>query len=234
MAVELGEAMDARAVFSGIRGVLFDFDGPICRLFPDGSSLPVADELRELVARAGIKGLLTDQERLDKDPHLVLRAVHRARPAHQGLADALEQRVSKRELDAARTALPTPGAAELIRRLSDRGFLLGVVTNNSARAASHYLESQGLRACFDVVHGRTREVDLMKPHPDVVLRALRSLGLRHEDAVMIGDSPADVDAASSAGIRFVGFGRNHRKETKLRGAGAKVVLSSYALLLDEG
>ncbi|MCX4990058.1 MULTISPECIES: HAD family hydrolase [unclassified Streptomyces] len=233
MAVDVDEIEDVRALLATARGVLFDFDGPVCRLFPDDSSLPVADELRELVAREGARGLLTAGEARDKDPHAVLRAVHRGRRGHEGLVGVLEERVSVRELDAARRAMPTPDAAQLIRTLSGRGLRLAVVTNNSSRAASYYLESHGLRGCFDVVHGRTRDVHLMKPHPDVVIRALRSLGLRPEDAVMIGDSPADVGAAARAGVRFIGYGRNARKESGLRDAGATVVLSSYALLLDE-
>ncbi|MFD3501697.1 HAD family hydrolase [Streptomyces sp. NPDC058678] len=233
MAVEVDAVRGGGALLSGVRGVLFDFDGPVCRLFPNGSSLPVADELRALLARAGAKQLLTAREEQGKDPHAVLRAVHRASPEREDLVDALEEHVSVREVAAAHKAWPTPGAAELIRRLSQRGLRLAVVTNNSARAASSYLESHGLQGCFDVVHGRTRDLDLMKPHPDVVVRALRSLGLRREEAVMIGDSPADVNAARRAGVRFIGFGRNSHKESELRGAGAPVVLNSYAVWLDE-
>ncbi|PKT69821.1 HAD family hydrolase [Streptomyces populi] len=224
---------DVRTLLAGARGVLFDFDGPVCRLFPEGSSGPVADELRELVAREGARGLLTAEEAGDKDPHAVLRAVHRGRHGHEGLVAVLEELVSVRELEAARKAWPTPDAARLIRMLAGRGLRLAVVTNNSSRAASFYLESKGLRGFFDAVHGRTRDVHLMKPHPDVVVRALRSLGLRPEDTVMIGDSPADVGAAARAGVRFVGYGRNLHKESELRDAGAAVVLGSYARLLDE-
>jgi HAD superfamily hydrolase (TIGR01509 family) len=110
---------------------------------------------------------------------------------------------------------------------------LAVVTNNSARAASHYLEAKGLLGCFDAVHGRTRDLDRMKPHPDIVRRALVSLGLGSEEAVMIGDSPVDVAAAREAGVGFIGYGRNELKESRLRWAGAGVVVDSYALFLEE-
>ncbi|MFB7332830.1 HAD family hydrolase [Streptomyces adustus] len=240
MAVEVEDTTDVRSLLAGARGVLFDFDGPVCRLFPGGSSRPVADALRTLVAEAGVAHVLTPEEAADKDPHAVLRAVYRAQrdrrlPRRAGdLVRALEDRVTEGELDAVRRgAWPTPGAAELIRRLSVRGARLAVVTNNAARAAAYYLEREGLRGCFDAVHGRTREVERMKPDPYVVERALASLRLRREEAVMIGDSPADAIAARAAGVPFIGFGRDLRKQSELRGAGAALVVDSYALFLDE-
>ncbi|MBN0045100.1 HAD family hydrolase [Streptomyces actuosus] len=238
MDVDVLDPTDARTLLAGARGVLFDFDGPLCRLFPRGSSREVADALRLLVAGAGARNVLTEGERDDKDPHVVLRAVHRAVRTGRlgrddGLVGALEARVTEGEILAAGRAEPTPDAARLISRLAARGVRLAVVTNNSARAASAFLEAHGLRGCFDVVHGRTRDVDRMKPHPDVVNRALRSLGLRRGDAVMIGDSPADVGAARRAGVGFIGYGRNADKETRLRGAGATLVVRSYAGLLEE-
>ncbi|MDO0934248.1 HAD family hydrolase [Streptomyces sp. DG2A-72] len=233
MFVEVGEASDVRSLLDEARGVLFDFDGPVCRLFPNGSSRPVANALRCLVAKAGVKSLLTAEEKQAKDPHAVLRAVHRGRREDTGLVGALEREVTKGELEAVRRAELTPGADELIRRLARRGQRLAVVTNNSAEAVSYYLESKGLSDCFTAVHGRTSDIDRMKPAPHVVEQALQALQLCGPEAVMIGDSEADVHAAQSAGVPFVGFGRNERKEAELRRAGAKLVLNSYARLLDE-
>ncbi|WP_230396547.1 HAD family hydrolase [Streptomyces blattellae] len=234
MSVEADAVSDVRSLLTGVRGVLFDFDGPVCRLFPGDSSRPVADELRALVSRAGAYSLLSEEEERDKDPHAVLRAVHRARWDDAALVRVLEKTVTKGELYAARRKPElTPGADRLIRGLVGRGLRLAVVTNNSARAASYYLKSTGLRGCFAAVHGRTRDIDRMKPDPDVVKRALGSLGLCSHEAVMIGDSPADVGAAERAGVGFIGYGRDDRKESELRTAGAKLVLSSYARLLDE-
>jgi HAD superfamily hydrolase (TIGR01549 family) len=233
MAVEAGTKSGGRSLLSGIHGVLFDFDGPVCRLFPDGSSRPVADELRDMLAREGVKGLLTAGEEQDKDPHVVLQAVHRARPKRDRLVRAMEEHVSLREVMAADEALPTPGAEELIHRLWKNGLRLAVVTNNSPRAADHYLRNWGLRDHFTAIHGRTPDPDLMKPHPHVVLRALRSLDLRPEQSVMIGDTPTDLEAARHAGVRFIGYGRNELKRQRLRDAGAQVVLGAYAPLLDE-
>ncbi|GHI06716.1 hypothetical protein AQI88_30335 [Streptomyces cellostaticus] len=192
--------------------VLFDFDGPICRLYPRGAAV----------------------EWTDKDPYLVLREVHRARAERRpgDLVEDMDAKLTEFELAAVPSALPTPGADQLVTWLHGRGSRLAVVTNNAARAADRYLRDHGLRPCFEAVHGRSADPDLMKPDPDVLHRALRGLGLRPDEAVMIGDTPADFDAAERAGVRFIGYGRNAEKRLRLRDAGAKVVLGSYGPVLE--
>ncbi|MFF3503561.1 HAD family hydrolase [Streptomyces sp. NPDC003247] len=236
---DLDDVEHARELLAGGAGeagagcVLFDFDGPLCRLFPLGSSMRVADELRRCVESFGALDVLCARERTDKDPHVVLRAVHRARRDRElgDLPERLEELVARGELNAARTAWPTPQADDLVRWLADRGARLAVVTNNAPRAVDFYLRAHGLRQYFEGVHGRTADPGLMKPHPDVIERALRGLGLSPGDAVMIGDTPTDVEAAERAGVPFIGYGRNAEKRARLRNAGAKAVLGSYGPLL---
>ncbi|MFI2203642.1 HAD family hydrolase [Streptomyces sp. NPDC020192] len=228
------EAWELLGDGTGPACVLFDFDGPLCRLFPYDSSLPLADALRETVAAEGLLDVLSEDERGDKDPYMVLRAVHRARGKRDvgDLVARLDEQVTEGERNAARSALPTPGAAEFVRWLAGRGTRLAVVTNNAAAAADDYLRGIGLRECFAAVHGRAADPDLMKPHPDVLHRALRSVGLPPDEAVMIGDTPTEFMAAEQADVRFVGIGRNSGKRQRMRDAGAKTVLASYEPLLD--
>ncbi|MFF7281426.1 HAD-IA family hydrolase [Streptomyces griseorubiginosus] len=225
---------DARGLLARARGVLFDFDGPICRLFPNGSSKRVADELRELIAEVGASAMLTEDERADKDPHAVLRAVHREGDGQDvtRLLERLEARVEAGERKAALTAWPTRDADTLIQRLAKQGAQLAVVTNNSPVAAEIYLRERRLLHHFATIQGRTSP-GLMKPDPDVLLRALGILGLDPGDTVMIGDTSTDVEAAKRAGVPFVGYGRNRAKRARLRDAGAKVVLDSYASLFHQ-
>src|SRR5690348_7788141 len=183
----------ARRLIEESRGVLFEFDGPVCRLFPKGASAPLADELRRLIAEYDAIDVLTDEEREDPDPHVVLRAVHRARRERdvEDLRALLEERLTAGEVTAAETAWPTEHADTLVRRLTDRGHRLAIVTNNSAEAARRYLSRAGLLDRFESIEGRTTDPGLMKPDPDVLFRALDELGLAPTDAVMIGDSGSD-------------------------------------------
>ncbi|AXE86872.1 HAD-IA family hydrolase [Streptomyces sp. Go-475] len=242
MAVGVDRFTDVRRVLAGARCVLFDFDGPICRLFPEGRSQPVADDLRREIQAFGASHLLSAAERTHKDPHVVLRAVHRAlragSPGLGGLLRLLEERVTAGELAAAELVAAhhewhTPDADALLRKLDSRGVALAVVTNNSALAAEAYLERRGLLSYFTTVQGRRADdPGLMKPHPDVLFRALRVLGLGPDDAVMIGDTATDVQAAARAGVGFVGYGRNERKIRALCQAEAAAVITSYGPLVE--
>ncbi|WP_079036729.1 HAD-IA family hydrolase [Streptomyces silaceus] len=213
-------------------GVLLDFDGPICRLFPDGSSKRVADDLRALARRHGLDGVLGPEEKATIDPHDVLRAMDRAL-SDSALIAEFEKVLTKGEVAAARKARPTPGAHRLIRALRARGVRIAVVTNNSPHAVAAHLRRQGLTEAFGPhVYGRTDRPALLKPHPDSLERALRALGVEPADALMVGDTVADLGAARDAKVLFVGYARNEGKEKRLRAAGAGLVLGSLEALLD--
>lgn len=211
--------------------MLFDFDGPICRLFAGHSAERVAVEQVRWLEERGLHGLLTEEERAEPDPHAVLRAVDRRRPGSD-LVVELEERLTQQELTAVASAWPTQYADPLIRTWYAVGAHLAVTTNNSPVVASRYLATRGLTTCFAPhVYGRTQDLHLLKPHPYCVQRALGALGATPEASLMIGDTPSDFGAATAAGIAFLGYARNERTAKVLREAGAEVVVSSLEPLL---
>ncbi|MFF3205158.1 MULTISPECIES: HAD family hydrolase [unclassified Streptomyces] len=223
---------DLRELITRTRVVLWDFDGPICRLFAGHSAEGVADGLVRWLEARGLHGLLTDSERESLDPHVVLRAVDRRHPGSD-LVTELEQRLTQEELKATATAMPTAWADPLIRTLVARELRLAITTNNSPRVATTYLASRGLTSCFAPhIYGRTQELSHLKPHPHCLNRALRAMGSSPGTALMIGDTTSDFLAAREAGVPFLGYARNAHKEKLLRGAGATTVVDSLELLLN--
>jgi phosphoglycolate phosphatase-like HAD superfamily hydrolase len=79
---------------------------------------------------------------------------------------------------------------------------------------------------FKHVYGRTRDPELLKPHPHCLEQALAAFGADPSDALMLGDSRPDVEAARRAGVAFLGYARNDRKEKELREAGAEHLVYS--------
>jgi len=221
-----------RDLVEGARVVLWDFDGPICRLFAGHSADRVANDLTSWLESRGLHGLLTDSERESPDPHVLLRAVGRRHPGSDLVAE-LEERLSQEELRATASAMPTPYADPLIRTWTAVGSRPAVTTNNSPRAVSEYLASRGLGACFATrVYGRTQELNHLKPDPHCVNRALEAMTAAPATALMIGDAPTDLYAARAAGVPFLGYARNERKDRLLRDAGATTVVRSLATVLD--
>ncbi|MES5821601.1 HAD family hydrolase [Streptomyces sp. RG80] len=218
------ETENIREVITRARFVLFDFDGPICRLFAGHSAEGVAKDLVEWLARQGLRGLLTEEEREHPDPMAVLYAVHRRHP-RSDLVTELEERLTQQELKAVDSAMPTAFADPVIRTWSAVGARLAIATNNSARTALGYLEQRGLTECFTPnVYGRTEVLEHLKPDPHCLNRALNAMGAAPSAALMIGDAPSDLFAAQRAGVPFLGYARNAAKEKWLREAGARDVV----------
>lgn len=210
--------------------VLFDFDGPLCRLFPDGSSAPLAEELRRIVVEHGAGRLLLGEAGTSIDPQVVLKTVYRHCP-RSALAVELEDRLSEGEVAATAIAQPTPGADQFVRQLVKARARVAVVTNNAPAAVTSYLRRVRMDRYFkNRVYGRTEDPGRLKPDPDSIYRALAGLGADASYALMIGDMPTDLYAAREAKVSFVGFVRDEAGAAELWGAGAELVVSRMELL----
>ncbi|MBE2248362.1 MAG: HAD-IA family hydrolase [Myxococcus sp.] len=97
-----------------------------------------------------------------------------------------------------------PEAAPLAELLTQRGLRIGVVTNTVAPLTRAILEHAKLAAWFEV-RATADRVAHAKPAPDLVLLGLKELGVSASEAVMIGDSRFDREAAKAAGVRFLGL-----------------------------
>jgi phosphoglycolate phosphatase/AHBA synthesis associated protein len=97
-----------------------------------------------------------------------------------------------------------PEAAPLVQGLVERGLKVGVVTNTVAPLTKAILEHAKLDGLFPV-RATADRVAHAKPAPDLVLLGLRELELGARDAVMVGDSRYDREAARAAGVRFIGL-----------------------------
>jgi HAD superfamily hydrolase (TIGR01509 family) len=160
--------------------------------------------------------------------------LHGVYERHQGsdLVLALEDWLTRRELEAVPKAMPTPHADPLIRTWFSLGARFAITTNNAAVAATAYIESRRLTDCFPYVYGRTHNLDLMKPNPHCLEEAVKAMGATPSATLMIGDASTDLQAARQAGVLFLGYARNERKARRLRDAGAEVVVNSMEQVLD--
>jgi len=129
--------------------------------------------------------------------------------------------------------VPLEGAHELVVELKERGLVVVLASSASQDDLDHFLEQLGVR---DVVDGWTTadDVERTKPDPDVIHAALERAGTR--DAVMVGDSRWDIEAAANAGLETVGVITGGWSEQELRDHGAAAVFESLVELrerLDE-
>ena len=125
---------------------------------------------------------------------------------------------------------PMQGARQLLEEIKRRGHSVVLASSAKADEVEHYLELLDARSIADA-WTTSADVEQTKPQPDLVNSALEKADADPKDAVMVGDTPWDVQAAKSAkvptiAVRTGGFGQQELEE-----AGAAAVFESVAELL---
>lgn len=116
-------------------------------------------------------------------------------------------RLHEIEMELARKAVPSPGAAEAIARLHHAGAQLGILTRNDRDIALLTLETIGIGRYFTSENVLGRNEAPPKPDPAGIHRLLASWGADPEDAVMVGDYLFDLQAGRAAGTATIQVGR---------------------------
>jgi phosphoglycolate phosphatase len=101
-------------------------------------------------------------------------------------------------------AMPAPfvGVERALVELQRTGLKLGVVTNTFDRFVREILQHVGLLQVFDVVVSADT-VPERKPHPAPLLYACRTLAVKPQHTIFVGDSHNDAKAAQAAHMRMV-------------------------------
>jgi HAD superfamily hydrolase (TIGR01509 family) len=129
---------------------------------------------------------------------------------------------------------PLPGAKELVTSLVDRGYEVWFATSAKPEELEHHMKELGAK---DNIAGvvSSDEAEESKPAPDIFGLALERAGVSPEDAVVVGDSIWDIEAAKEAGVRAAAVmtgGAFSRAE--LEEAGAYAVYEDCRELLNDG
>ncbi len=118
---------------------------------------------------------------------------------------------------------PLRGAHELIEDLKERGLRIVLASSAPEDELDHYLELLDARELAD---GWTtkEDVDATKPAPDLVQAALEKAST--ENAMLVGDTRWDIEAAGKAGIETIAVVTGGWSKQELRDAGAVAVFDS--------
>jgi HAD superfamily hydrolase (TIGR01549 family) len=128
---------------------------------------------------------------------------------------------------------PLEGSRELIADLKERDLTVVLASSSPREEIDRYLELLDARGLADA-WTTDEDVGATKPEPDLVHAALAKAGT--EDAVMVGDTPWDIEAARKAGVETLCVVTGGFSEQELRDAGAVAVFESVEELrkrLDE-
>ena len=134
------------------------------------------------------------------------------------------------ELDYLPRARPFPGVRLLFERLYADGVRI-VLATSAHLAELHF--HRALIGAEDLIFAATTkdEVDRSKPCPDIFEVALRRAEVSPEQAIVVGDSPWDMEAAARLGLRSVALRCGGFPEAWLVDTGALAVLDGPEHLL---
>ncbi|MNH91824.1 Pyrophosphatase PpaX [compost metagenome] len=96
-----------------------------------------------------------------------------------------------------------PYVREVFAKLHEHGVKIGIVTSKIRKTTLMGLKLAGLDSYISSIV-TVEDVENAKPDPEGILRALGELDHVGEEAVMVGDSHYDIEAAQNAGIHSVG------------------------------
>ncbi len=100
----------------------------------------------------------------------------------------------------ASTVKPYQDEIEMLTKLKEKGYLLGVVTNKGLPLTIYSLEICHIDHLFDVVISAD-DVNIPKPDPTGIYKALEKLNIKNKEEVLyIGDNDIDYITASNAGV----------------------------------
>jgi HAD superfamily hydrolase (TIGR01509 family) len=117
------------------------------------------------------------------------------------------------------------GSRELIEDLKEAGNAVVLASSAKEWEIEHYLELLDAKELVDA-WTTSDDVEQTKPEPDLVHAALDKVDAEPDDALLIGDTVWDVEAAKRAGMDTLAVRTGGFSEEELRDAGAREVFTS--------
>ena len=191
---------DQQLNLKGIKAVIFDLDGTLVE------SEVVWTEAKQYIAK---------REKVKVSQQVMLAYVGRSvtdfvkeviAPANVPLIQIaiIERALSRYD----NHVQEIPGAAELIRNFSSKGFVVAICSSAPIKAIQKCLKLLDLEACINTVVS-TESLSRGKPDKLPYVETLRLLNVSSNQAIVFEDAAAGLTSSIAAGIKTVGVGSSN-------------------------
>jgi membrane protein len=202
----------SRSAAMQIKAILFDIDGTLVdsnelhvtawdQLFREAGYRFDRRALHDRIGKGGdnyVPAFLPDASEEEQD---------RLRDAHKRLfAGSLIKQVK-----------PFPGARDLLTRVRDSGRKVVLASSASGEELETHLATLGAEDIVDETTSKD-DVEDSKPCPDIFQAAADKAGVTGAEAVLVGDTPYDIEAARRCGIGTVAVRSGGFPDEALSGA----------------
>jgi phosphoglycolate phosphatase len=198
---------------------LFDFDGTLADSYP-----AITASVNHVRAAYGLAPLGVDDVRphVGRGPDLLMDSTVGQGSASRNLA---LYRAHHPSVMREGTKL-LPGVAAAVKELRHRGLRLAICSNKPVRFTRQLLEWLGMTDSFEVVLG-PEDVPRPKPAPDMLLLALRRLGVTAGEVLYVGDMVVDIQTARAAGVTVWVVPTGSDERATLEAAGPDRLLDGF-------
>jgi HAD superfamily hydrolase (TIGR01509 family) len=181
-----------------IRCVIYDCDGVLF------DSLEANGRLYSDVCVTIGRDPLSEEELQYVHSHTVLEAIQFISKKDGDLEEKARQVLKQIDLRKYIVYLKMePHLLQTLSQLKERG-ILRVVNTNRTTSMPYIMEDYKLGPYFEMVV-TALDVKNPKPHPESVEKILKTFDLKKEEAVFIGDSEVDQQAAKASDVRFIAY-----------------------------
>ncbi len=213
------------------KAFLFDLDGTLIDTAPDIHA--AANDALSAFGHDPV-GLALTRRFVGRGGRVLLERVVKA----QGASDLPKERIDAMyqrflvayEAGIAQLSKPYDGVIETLTRLRTNHMRLAVITNKLEGLSEKLLRALHMRDFFEILIGFD-SLPEKKPHPLPVLHACERLRVRVADALFVGDSATDVQAARAAGCRVACVNYGYSGDTPPEALGADRLIASFRELL---
>ena len=108
-------------------------------------------------------------------------------------------------------------ARKLVAAVKELGYTAVAASSARKDELTPLLKIAGAESLMDAATS-SDDAEESKPEPDIVLAALKRARAKPAEAIMIGDTPYDVEAATRAGVKIIGFRSGGWGDRDLKGA----------------
>jgi phosphoglycolate phosphatase len=210
--------------------LIFDLDGTLIDSAPD-----LRTATNKVLAKHGRRAISMEETKQfvgNGAPKLIERAFRATgEPVEAGEIDLLTQEFlafyDGHEADDTR---PYEGVMETLGILKEKGVRMALCTNKPQTPTDNLLNNLEMTDFFEVVLGGD-QLERKKPDPQMIHWVLDQMKVPVDKAIMIGDSPNDIDAAKNANMRNVAVSYGYRK-VSVEALKADTVIDQFPQLLD--
>jgi len=217
-----------RYAFMSYEAIIFDLDGTLLNTIED-----LTDSMNLTLSRFGFKGHDPETYKYfigDGIETLVRRALPPESRQEEMVARCVEIMRQEYALRWDKKTHPYPGIPELLDALSEKGWVLSILSNKPDDSTQMVVAKLLPRWSFQVIFGSRPSVP-KKPDPSAALEIAKILDLTPDQFLYLGDTGTDMKTALSAGMFPVGALWGFRTAQELLTHGAKVLIEKPLDLL---